>query len=82
MLCNLNLMQWFDYALESQCHVGKECIYDIYEKQKGMNEIFASVQYHSINYVINKVIDKYDVPKCILKPGCLATECSKWIFKE
>ena len=84
----LILKKWFDYSLESKCHVGKECIYDIYEKKPvkqlevPANEIFASVQYHSINYVINKIIDKFDLPKCVLKKRCLETECQQWTFKD
>ncbi|KAI8903493.1 Alpha/Beta hydrolase protein [Gorgonomyces haynaldii] len=80
---------WFDYALESKCHVGKECIYrldqpSLQKQDLGDNvDIFTAIQYHSIEYVINNILDKRDpVPKCELKRNCLATECTQWEFTD
>jgi lipase ATG15 len=77
---------WFDYALESKCHLGKECIYDyLGSKKKDTNVSItgASIQYHSIEYVIKNIIKpRTSVPECKLSVGCLATECSQWKFVD
>jgi lipase ATG15 len=73
---------WLDYAIESKCHVGKECIYDSKMKRKDV-DIFASIQYHSIEYVIKNFIEPNpDVPTCNYVPNCLSTECPTWTFVD
>jgi putative lipase involved disintegration of autophagic bodies len=47
---------WLDYALESKCHTGKECIYGN-KRVSTEIDIFASIQYHSIEYVIKNIIE-------------------------
>ncbi|KAJ3254495.1 putative lipase atg15 [Boothiomyces macroporosus] len=72
---------WMNYALESKCHIGKECTY----KSSGKTDVRvqSSIQYHSIEYVIKNFLQNSDkVPECVLKPGCLGTECSGWKFEE
>lgn len=80
---------WLEYALESQCHIGRECkflfdlgVYDVYGPPPGQS-VLASIQYHSISYVIKNIItQRQDVPTCTYRPNCLASECTKWKFVE
>jgi lipase ATG15 len=72
---------WLDYALESKCHIGKECIYD-HTKVLRDETSMASIQYHSIEYVINNIIKPSPLPICTYQPSCLATECQTWTFVD
>ena len=50
------------YAMETQCHTGKVCIYDTVEDKKWR----VSARTHPIRYVITNVIEAYDkVPECV-----------------
>ncbi|KAJ3347211.1 putative lipase atg15 [Kappamyces sp. JEL0680] len=77
---------WFDYALESQCHIGKECVYDHLATNRKEDAdadhdpaALGSIQYHSIDYVIKNMIrPRSEVPECTYRPNCLATECTQW----
>ncbi|KAG6365083.1 hypothetical protein INS49_006689 [Diaporthe citri] len=55
------------YALESACHTGRECVYDVVA-DKGWR---VGIGTHKIRSVINDVILKYDeVPECKFTPEC------------
>ncbi|KAM0334399.1 hypothetical protein ACHAQA_001425 [Verticillium albo-atrum] len=65
------------YAMESTCHTGQECIYDVVA-DKGWR---VGIGTHRIRAVINDVILKYDdVPSCASTPEC--RDCSNWKFYE
>ena len=65
------------YALESACHTGMECVYDVV-KDWGWRVWIGT---HSIDKVIDNVIKKYDtVPKCRFTPDCV--DCAQWKEKE
>ena len=50
------------YAMETQCHTGKVCIYDTVEDKKWR----VSATTHPIRYMITNVIEAYDkVPECV-----------------
>ncbi|TLS22869.1 uncharacterized protein PpBr36_06068 [Pyricularia pennisetigena] len=65
------------YALETKCHAGHECIYDVVA-DKGWR---VGVGTHKIRTVINDVLLKYDeVPECKLTPKC--RDCELWKMYE
>ena len=65
------------YALESACHSGMECVYDVV-KDWGWR---VSIATHSIDKVIDDVIKKYEtVPECRFTPECV--DCAKWKESE
>ncbi|ROT40167.1 alpha/beta-hydrolase [Sodiomyces alkalinus F11] len=65
------------YALESACHTGQECVYDVVA-DKGWR---VGIGTHRIRSVINDVILQYDeVPKCASTPEC--RDCAKWKMYE
>jgi lipase ATG15 len=65
------------YAMESACHTGKECVYDVVG-DKGWR---VAITTHSIRSVIDNVLMAYDtVPKCEQTPECV--DCPLWKFYE
>ncbi|KAK2594545.1 putative lipase atg15 [Conoideocrella luteorostrata] len=61
------------YALETACHTGSECVYDVVA-DKGWR---VGIGTHKIRAVISDVILKYDdVPECSLTPEC--RDCAQW----
>ncbi|KAI9786165.1 MAG: putative lipase atg15 [Geoglossum umbratile] len=63
------------YAMETQCHTGQRCIYDVV-RDKGWR---VGVGTHRIREVIDDVISKYDdVPECVADYECV--DCSNWSF--
>jgi lipase ATG15 len=65
------------YAMESACHAGYECVYDVVA-DKGWR---VGIGTHKIRSVIKDVILKYDeVPKCEAHPEC--RDCAQWKFYE
>ncbi|KAI9763488.1 MAG: putative lipase atg15 [Geoglossum simile] len=65
------------YAMETQCHTGQRCIYDVVQ-DKGWR---VGVGTHRIREVIDDIILKYDnVPECVPDIDC--TDCSTWRFIE
>ncbi|KLU82041.1 hypothetical protein MAPG_01120 [Magnaporthiopsis poae ATCC 64411] len=65
------------YALESACHAGHECVYDVVA-DKGWR---VGVGTHKIRTVIQDVLLKYDtVPKCQSTPEC--RDCLLWKMYE
>lgn len=61
------------YALESACHTGFECVYDVVA-DKGWR---VGIGTHKIRSVIHDVLLKYDtVPKCVSTPEC--RDCAQW----
>lgn len=65
------------YAMESSCHAGNECIYDVVA-DLGWR---VGVGTHSINNVIRDVIEKYEtVPKCKKDTDCV--DCFNWKYYE
>lgn len=65
------------YALETTCHTGSECVYDVVA-DKGWR---VGIGTHKIRAVISDVILKYDdVPECHLTPEC--RDCALWKMYE
>ncbi|OLN85811.1 putative lipase atg15 [Colletotrichum chlorophyti] len=65
------------YAMESSCHSGKECVYDVVA-DKGWR---VGIGTHKIRSVIHDVIMKYDtVPECKATPEC--RDCANWKMYE
>lgn len=65
------------YAMESQCHTGKRCVYDVVA-DKGWR---VAIGTHSIRAVIHDVIEAYDdVPPCEADTEC--RDCFNWNFFE
>jgi lipase ATG15 len=61
------------YALESACHTGRECVWDVVKD----NSTRVSVITHRIIWVIENVIKKYTVaPECKFTPECY--DCPLW----
>ncbi|RVX68694.1 hypothetical protein B0A52_07121 [Exophiala mesophila] len=65
------------YAMESQCHTGKQCVYDTvndYGWRVGIGN-------HKILNVIENVLKKYDtVPQCTVDDECI--DCFNWKYFE
>ncbi len=65
------------YAMESQCHTGKQCVYDTVS-DLGWR---VGIGNHKIRNVIESVIKKYDVvPEC--EPDDECVDCYNWKFFE
>lgn len=65
------------YAMESACHTGRECVYDVVA-DKGWR---VGIGTHKIRSVINDVILKYDeVAECKFTPEC--RDCANWKMYE
>lgn len=65
------------YALESACHTGQECVYDVVADHGWR----VALTTHSIRGVIDNVLMKYDtVPVCEKTPECV--DCPLWKFYE
>jgi len=61
------------YALESACHTGRECVYDVV----AVNGTRVSVYTHKIIWVIANVIKMWQtVPECKFTPECY--DCPLW----
>ena len=78
---------WFDYALESQCHTGYECMYEPTNRVKTKTPLFraafSNIKYHSIDYVIKNYLENATtVPACKIKVDCLAKECTEWEWMD
>lgn len=65
------------YAMETACHTGRECVYDVVA-DKGWR---VGIGTHKIRSVINDVILKYDnVAECKFTPEC--RDCANWKMYE
>lgn len=65
------------YALESACHTGRECVYDVVA-DKGWR---VGIGTHKIRSVIKDVILQYDeVPECKFTTEC--RDCANWKMYE
>jgi len=65
------------YALESACHTGYECVYDVVA-DKGWR---VGVGTHKIRSVIRDILIPYDaVPECKFTPEC--RDCANWKMYE
>ncbi|MCJ1363075.1 putative lipase atg15 [Acarospora aff. strigata] len=65
------------YAMETQCHTGKTCVYDTVE-DKGWR---VGIGNHKILGVIRNVIEAYDeLPACTADTECV--DCFNWKFFE
>ncbi|KFY93301.1 hypothetical protein V498_04489, partial [Pseudogymnoascus sp. VKM F-4517 (FW-2822)] len=77
--CNgvTSLCSFAGYAMETACHAGKECVYDVV----GDLGWRVSLSSHSIRSVIDTVLVKYDTgPQCAITPECV--DCPLWKFYE
>lgn len=65
------------YALETACHTGRECVYDVVA-DKGWR---VGIGTHKIRAVIKDVLLEYeDVPECRFTPEC--RDCAQWKMYE
>jgi len=65
------------YAMESGCHTGYECLYDVV-RDKGWR---IGLGYHRIQTVIKDVIETYPaVAECKPRPDCV--DCGLWKFTD
>ncbi|KAF8427918.1 Alpha/Beta hydrolase protein [Tirmania nivea] len=65
------------YAMESGCHTGYECLYDVV-RDKGWR---VGLGYHRIQTVIKDVIEGYpNVAECKPRPDCV--DCELWKFTD
>ena len=65
------------YALETACHTGQECVYDVVA-DKGWR---VGIGTHKIRAVIKDVLLVYDdVPECSFTPEC--RDCAQWKMYE
>jgi lipase ATG15 len=65
------------YAMEAQCHTGRECVYDTVRDR----EWRVGIGTHSIVPVIRDVLEYYDtVPECVANPECV--DCFNWKYFE
>ncbi|ODV90676.1 hypothetical protein CANCADRAFT_31554 [Tortispora caseinolytica NRRL Y-17796] len=65
------------YAMESVCHTGRKCIYDVVE-DKGWR---VSLVNHRIKTVISDIISAYnETAKCIDAPQCV--DCFNWDYGD
>lgn len=63
------------YAMETQCHSGRQCIYDVVN-DKGWH---VNMLNHRIHTVIDDVIEVYnETAKCVESPPC--HDCFNWNF--
>lgn len=63
------------YALETACHTGKLCVYDVVT-DKGWN---VNILNHRIHTVIDEIILKYnDTATCVEQPPC--RDCFNWRY--
>lgn len=71
--CNLG-----GYIIETKCHIGNVCEYDVINKLNIKESIFT----HKMEYVIDNVIKKWNdtLPLCEIKNNCI--ECLKWNYIE
>lgn len=68
---------YYGYAMETACHSGYECVYDV-ASDKGWRQGIGT---HRIHVVIEDVIKKYDtVPECVTTPECI--DCALWKYFE
>ena len=68
---------YYGYAMETACHAGYECVYDV-AADKGWR---VGIGTHRIHVVINDVLMKYDtVPECVTTPEC--QDCALWKWFE
>lgn len=73
-ICNgpTSLCQFAGYAMESQCHAGLRCVYDVVG-DAGWRVALAT---HSIRSSIRDVYRAYDVPSCVTDTECV--DCLEW----
>lgn len=64
------------YTIETKCHIGNVCEYDVINKLNIHESIFT----HKIKYVIENVITQWNasLPSCEIKTEC--QECLKWNY--
>ena len=64
------------YIIETKCHLGNVCMYDVINKLGIQESIFS----HRIAYTIDNVITKWNntLPKCEFQHNC--TECNEWKY--
>jgi lipase ATG15 len=68
---------YYGYAMETACHSGYECVYDV-ATDKGWR---VGIGTHRIRVVIEDVLKKYEtVPECVTTPEC--TDCALWKYFE
>lgn len=72
----LSLCKLGGYTIETKCHIGNVCEYDVINKLNIRESIFT----HKIKYVIDNVITQWNdtLPSCEIKKEC--QECLKWNY--
>lgn len=71
----LSLCYLGGYIIETKCHIGKVCEYDVKNKLNISESIFT----HKIQYVIENIITKWNntLPKCEIRE---CSECEEWEY--
>ncbi|KAK9703985.1 putative lipase atg15 [Basidiobolus ranarum] len=65
------------YAMESKCHTGTACVYDVISKFKWKQDIRS----HRIETVIEKVLKPWDdVANCEVEKDCV--DCGLWRYRD
>ncbi|KAG4304879.1 hypothetical protein PORY_001554 [Pneumocystis oryctolagi] len=68
---------WYGgYAMETHCHSGLSCIYDVVN-DKGWR---TAISTHRIKQVIDIIKDYKDVAKCLAQKDCV--DCPEWNFYD
>ncbi|RUS32308.1 putative lipase ATG15 [Jimgerdemannia flammicorona] len=69
---------WYGgFAMESQCHTGRVCVYDVVN-QSGWK---VDIRSHRIHDVIERVLTVWEeVPECFVEEGCV--DCGIWDFND
>lgn len=69
---------WGGYAMESKCHVGKTCTYDVNGMSSNETLQGQDIRNHGLVRVL-EIISSMDVPECITETNC--QDCAAWQFE-
>lgn len=74
--CNTVISRIAGYSLETKCHTGKKCVYDVQQYKKSL---LFNLGFHLIHFVIDNIISVKDTPPCVeASDDCV--ECEHWKF--
>ena len=64
--------KFWGYSIDTRCHIGKICKY--------ITNSTSSIWKHKMSYVIDNILEKYDVPECYSDDSCL--DCGNTKFSK